>query len=375
MSGAPETAERAEVGVAEERSAPELVVVGEAAARPAGRDRGGAAIGGLKRLLPRALRRRLTPPLGHLRAQYEPRELRVPRSYLRETAPQPAPSISIAVPSLNYGQYLQATLDSVLDQRYPALELIVADGGSEDETLAMLEREGDRLAHVHGGPDSGQAEAINKGLNGSSGEILAWINADDLLLPGTLAHVARYFDRNPDVDLVYGNRVLIDELGRDVGVWVTPPHGPDSLRWFDFIPQETAFWRRELWERVGGIDTGFDYGFDWDLFLRFQEAGAKIRRLPRFLGAFRQHDDQKTRRNRDLAQVELESIRHAFHRRAVTIQEAKARSRKLLLRSAPHHVVHRLGRSLRPSVAINAAPSGNRHSNGNGSTGEHPGDR
>ena len=369
MSGAPETAQRPEIAARETgvAAAPTAAGAAQGGVAPDGVAPRGA-IDRLKRLLPRRLRRRLTPPLGHLRAQYEPRELRVPRSYLRETAPQPAPSISIVVPSLNYGHYLQATLDSVLDQRYPELELIVADGGSEDETLELLEREGDRLAHVHDGPDSGQAEAINKGLDGSSGEILAWINADDLLLPGALAHVARYFDRNPDVDLVYGNRVLIDERGRDVGVWVTPRHGLDSLRWFDFIPQETAFWRRGIWERVGGIDTGFDYGFDWDLFLRFHEAGATIRRLPRFLGAFRQHDDQKTRRNRDRAQAELESIRQDFHGRDVTLAEAKARARKLLIRSAPHHLAHRGGRLLRRSVRVEVA------SNGKGSNGAAPGD-
>jgi glycosyltransferase involved in cell wall biosynthesis len=369
MSGAPETAQRPAVATSEEPAAAAHAADGAAENGAAAGAASPGAIDRAKRVLPRGLRRRLTPPLGHLRAQYEPRELRVPRSYLRETAPQPAPPISIVVPSLNYGHYLQATLDSVLDQGYPELELIVADGGSEDQTLELLEREGDRLAHVHGGPDSGQAEAINKGLGGSSGEILAWINADDLLLPGTLAYVARYFERNPGVDLVYGNRVLIDEQGRDVGVWVTPRHGLDSLRWFDFIPQETAFWRRDIWERVGGIDTGFDYGFDWDLFLRFHEAGATIRRLPRFLGAFRQHDDQKTRRNRDRAQAELESIRQGFHGRDVTIEEAKTRSRRLLIRSAPHHVMHRCGRLVRRSVKVEVAP------NGNGSNGAPPGDR
>jgi glycosyltransferase involved in cell wall biosynthesis len=366
---APETARRPEIAPRETGIAAAPTAAGAAQSGPAPDAVAPGASNRVRRLLPRGLRRRLTPPLGHLRAQYEPRELRVPRSYLRETAPRPAPAISIVVPSLNYGHYLQATLDSLLDQRYPELELIVADGGSEDETLELLEREGDRLAHVHGGPDSGQAAAINKGLDGSSGEILAWINADDLLLPGALAHVARYFDRNPDVDLVYGNRVLIDERGRDVGVWVTPRHGLDSLRWFDFIPQETAFWRRDIWERVGGIDTSFDYGFDWDLFLRFHEAGAKIRRLPRFLGAFRQHDDQKTRRNRDHAQAELESIRRDFHGRDVTLAEAKARSRKLLVRSAPHHLAHRGGRLLRRSVRVGVTP------NGNGSNGAAPGDR
>ncbi len=323
---------------------------GPAPAMPAG------PIGALKRLVPHGIRQRLIPPLGHLRAQYGPRPLSAPRSYFRQSAPEPAPTISIVVPSLNTGLYLSATLDSILDQRYPALDLIVRDGGSDDNTPHILHRERERLAEVNAGPDEGQAEAINEGLNDAGGEILAWINADDMLLPGALARVSRYFVANPDVDVVYGNRVLLDEQGQDVGLWVTPPHSPDSLQWFDFIPQETVFWRRSIWERVGGIDSSYTYGFDWDLFLRFHAAEARIVRLPRFLGAFRQHEGQKTRRCYEDAQAELEAIRHRFHGRAVSIEEAQARSEKVLIRAAPHHIYQRLAWHSGRSVPVEAGP-------------------
>jgi len=312
----------------------------------------------LKRLAPRGLRQKVIPPLGHLRAQYEPRELRVPRSYTRDRAPEDAPRISVVVPSLNYAQYLSATLASILEQDYPELELIVCDGGSEDGTLEILRREQERLAEVHAGPDAGQAEAINRGLDDSSGEILAWVNADDLLLPGTLARVGRYFAEHPEVDMVYGNRVLIDEQGRDVGVWVTPAHSDDSLQWFDFIPQETAFWRRSIWETVGGIDCGFEYGFDWELFLRFQRAGARIERLPRFLGAFRQHEGQKTRVYQEQALAELEAIRQDFHGRPVGLAEAQARAERVLVKAGPHHLLRRTAWRRAPSVPVDAGPGG-----------------
>lgn len=316
----------------------------------------GGIVGTLKRLAPRGLRRRLIPPLGHLRAQYEPRQLRVPRGYVRERVPEGAPRISVVVPTLNYGRYLSATLASIHEQEYPDLELIVCDGGSEDETPAILHRERERIAEVHAGPDAGQAEAINRGLDSSTGEVLAWVNADDLLLPGTLACVGRYFAEHPEVDMVYGNRVLIDEQGRDVGVWVTPSHSDDSLQWFDFIPQETAFWRRSLWERVGGIDSRFEYGFDWELFLRFQRDGARIVRLSRFLGAFRQHEGQKTRVHQEEALAELESIREDFHGRHVSLAEAQARAERLLVRAAPHHVLRRLAFHRGRGVPVDAGP-------------------
>ena len=313
-------------------------------------------VGRVKRLVPAAVRHRAVPPLGHLRSQYDPRPLRVPASYARVVAPEPAPSISVVIPSLDYGRYLGATLNSLLEQEYPDLELIVADGGSTDGTSRVLQRHSDGIARVLGG-DEGQGDAINRGLADSSGEIMAWLNADDITLPGSLAFVARYFDRHPEVDVLYGNRVLLNDDGDDVGVWVTPRHCDDSIQWFDFIPQETVFWRRSIWERTGGIDTRFDYGFDWELFLRFQRAGATFARTPRFLGAFRQHDDQKTRTWHGDAQNELETIRCRHHERRVGLGEAQARAEKLLLKAGPHHLLRKTAwHAPRRSIEVDAAP-------------------
>lgn len=310
----------------------------------------------VKRLVPAGIRHRVVPPLGHLRSQYDARPLRVPRSYARVTAPTSAPRISVVVPSLDYGRYLGSTLSSLIDQDYPDLELIVCDGGSTDGTGIVLDRHVAEIATVLQ-DDQGQGDAINRGLDQASGEIMAWLNADDLSLPGTLAYVARYFERHPEIDVLYGNRVLIDDDGDDVGVWVTPPHSPDSIQWFDFLPQETVFWRRSIFEQAGGVDTRFDYGFDWEMFLRFQRAGAGFARAPRFLGAFRQHEDQKTRQFHAEAQDELEMIRRRHHGRHVSIGEAQARAEKMLLRAGPHHVFRKLAwRMPRRRLAVDAAP-------------------
>jgi GT2 family glycosyltransferase len=115
------------------------------------------------------------------------------------------------------------------------------------------------------------------------------------LLPGSLAYVARYFDEHPDVDVVYGHRVLIDGQGLEIGRWVLPPHDDRVITFADFIPQETMFWRRRAWDAAGGhIDESFRFAMDWDLILRFRSAGMRFVRLPRFLGAFRITDTQKT---------------------------------------------------------------------------------
>lgn len=242
----------------------------------------------LKRFQP--FRRRIFRLMHHA-----PRPLSLPRSYARFPAPHPAPSISIVTPSFNQGSVLESTIQSVLDQRYPALEYVVQDGGSTDESVAILERYGSRLAAWESAPDGGQASAINLGMRRMSGEIMAYLNSDDLLLPGSLAYVASYFQRHPEVDVVYGHRILIDERGCEIGRWVLPPHDDRAIAFADFIPQETMFWRRTAWEAAGGrIDESFRFAMDWDLILRFRAAGLRFRRLPRFLGAFRVWANQKS---------------------------------------------------------------------------------
>jgi carbamoyltransferase len=320
------------------------------APRPAGRatDKEGGRLaeppsshGPGRRAIGRLLPAWLKPRLGELRGQYSPRPLAVPAGYERARVPDPAPSISIVTPSLDHGAYIENTILSIVGQDYPRLEYVVMDGGSSDGTAEILERHRNRLHHFESGPDQGQASAINRGFGYTSGEIMGWLNSDDLLLPGSLAYVAGTFAKHPEIDLVYGHRVLIDEQGRDIGLWVTPPHTVDTLRWFDYLPQETVFWRRGLWERAGGIDESFGVAFDWDLFLRFQERGARIRRLSRFLGGFRLHPKQRTRVHHDAAQEELAAIRERWNGRHVELDEARSRVDRLRLRSLPYYAWHR----------------------------------
>jgi glycosyltransferase involved in cell wall biosynthesis len=229
--------------------------------------------------------------------QHPPRPLRVPSRYLKSRLPGEPPLISVVTPSYNQGEYLEQTIRSVLDQGYPRLEYIVCDGGSQDGSRAILDRYGQRLHYWTSGPDSGHADAINRGMACAGGEILAYLNSDDLLLPGSLAYLGSYFAHHPDVDVVYGHRVMIDRTGEEIGRWVLPRHDDDVLAWNDYVPQETLFWRRRIWEMCGGfVSDEFPFSLDWDLLLRFRRAGARFARVPRFIGAFRVHEAQKTTR-------------------------------------------------------------------------------
>src|SRR5205814_1141729 len=184
---------------------------------------------------------------------------------------------------------------SVVEQHYPKLEYIVQDAASTDDTLTILERYADSCAQIDSRSDKGFANGINMGFSHATGEILAYLNSDDVLLPGTLHSVAHYFASYPDVDVVYGHRVVIDEYDAEIGRWVLPAHDNQVLSWADYVPQETLFWRRRIWERIGSaIDESFRFAIDWDLLLRFRAAGACVVRLPRFLGGFRVHPHQKT---------------------------------------------------------------------------------
>lgn len=227
--------------------------------------------------------------------QYPPKTLRFVSAITSRTLPKDLPTISIVIPALNQAPYLDSAIRSVLEQGYPRTELVVADGGSTDGSKRILEKYSDQLTWWCCEQDSGQTSALNKGFSHTTGEIMAWLNADDLLLPGSLARIATFMDADKSVEAAYSHRICVDELGREIGRWILPPHDNRILKWSDFVPQETLFWRRALWEKVGGkLDESFDFAMDWELLLRFRKVGANIVRLPCFLGLFRIHSKQKT---------------------------------------------------------------------------------
>jgi len=282
------------------------------------------------------------PRIGRLR-QHEPKPLRVPARYLQASVPVRAPTITIVTPSYQQGGFLDRTIYSVVNQQYPGLEYIVQDGGSSDQTLEVLRRFDHVLTRWASEADSGQADAINRGFRETSGDVMAWLNSDDLLLPGSLAYVARFFVEHPEVDVVYGHRLMIDENDEQIGAWVLPRHDDLVLTLADYVPQETLFWRRRIWESVGSsVDTSFAYALDWDLLLRFHEAKAKMVRLPRFIGAFRIHDEQKTTVTHAIGEAECDLLRRRVHGRSVPNGEVFERLRPYLLRHMLAHARYRV---------------------------------
>jgi hypothetical protein len=221
------------------------------------------------------------------------------------------PRISIVVPSFNQGRFIGTTLQSIIDQQYPNLELIIVDGGSTDNTLSVIKQYEAYIAWWVSEPDSGQTAAINKGFMRSTGDIMAWINSDDLLATGALHQIADYFVKHPDTQAVYGDRILINEEGLEIWRWILPRHSSLILQWADFVPQETLYWTRNAWNLVGArLDETFCFAMDWDFLLRLSATQVNIEHLPVFLGLFRVHQNQKTSSQMaSLGQQEMQLIR------------------------------------------------------------------
>ena len=290
----------------------------------------------------KAIVRRITRPGLHRPRQYRPRKLVIPHSYHREQTQADPPSFAMVTPSYNQAQFIRATIDSVLAQRYPRLRYMVLDGNSSDETLSILSSYGDAFEWLSE-PDGGQADAINKGFARIHGDIMGWLNSDDLLLPGALAYVARFFALHPEVDLVYGHRIYIDAAGLETGRAVLPPHDQEMLSYFNYIHQESLFWRSRVWARIGPLDTSLQFAMDWDFALRSAAAGFTFRRLPRFLGCLRSYSQQKTVRLASLGQAEFGQLRSREFKRNVLINEVSRAIRPYRVRQIAWQWGYRMG--------------------------------
>ncbi|MCJ7735587.1 MAG: glycosyltransferase [Anaerolineales bacterium] len=204
------------------------------------------------------------------------------------------PLVSIVTPSFNQQQYLEQTIQSVLDQAYPALEYFVVDGGSKDGSIEIIKKYQDQLSGWISEPDQGQTDAINKGFARSQGEIMAWLNSDDIYLPGAIRSAVAFLQDNPEVGMVYGDTNLIDGTGRKIGDFNARQTSYQRLmRGGVYIPQPAAFWRRELWNKSGPLDPAYYFAMDYDLWVRFAKI-ARIQYTPQLWASFRIHGEGKT---------------------------------------------------------------------------------
>jgi glycosyltransferase involved in cell wall biosynthesis len=203
--------------------------------------------------------------------------------------------ITVVTPSFNQGRFIERTIQSVVNQKLDAeLEYIIVDGGSTDETLGILEKYKHRLFYISE-PDQGMADALNKGFARATGDVLAWLNSDDIYLPGTLQNITDHFTLYPEHQWVYGHCRMIDEEDREVRRWITKykllkskSFSYSRLLVENFISQPAVFFKRDLLAEAGPVDTDLPTAMDYDLWLRMgrlSEPGV----VQCFLAAFRVH--------------------------------------------------------------------------------------
>lgn len=206
------------------------------------------------------------------------------------------PKISIVTPSYNLGKYIQRAIDSVLTQDYDNFEYFIIDGGSTDGTVEVLKRYDDERLKWISEPDNGQTNAINKGLKLSSGDLFAWLNADDFYEDGVFEKVAHTFDHNQDAGVIYGNCFDVSETYEKIKLNI-PPETVDLKYMLDFgnvIYGPASFYNLELVKKVGLFDESIDYWMDYDMYLRLGKI-SRFYYLASDLSNFMIRDEQKSR--------------------------------------------------------------------------------
>jgi glycosyltransferase involved in cell wall biosynthesis len=205
------------------------------------------------------------------------------------------PLFSIITPSYNQAKYLRRTIESVLNQDIPGLEYIIMDGGSTDSSQEIIRAYEGQLSYWESVPDEGQTDAINKGFARAHGKYLAWLNSDDVYQPGALKEAADFLETHPDVGLVYGDCLFIDAQDRTIGQFPAAQTDYERLRrGYVHIPQQSSFFRADLWCKVGPLDPSFYFAMDYDLWVRLAKEAPLVYLPGRVWAAFRLHGDAKT---------------------------------------------------------------------------------
>lgn len=224
------------------------------------------------------------------------------------------PKISIITPSYNQDLYLEDTILSVLGQNYPNLEYIIIDGGSTDDSVSIIKKYEHQLAYWISEEDEGQSHAINKGFEKATGEILAWLNSDDLYMPNIFNYIANEILINGD-GVYFGNCIHFKEEDKVLTTFGSKVHEDkqnEKLQLFDYIIQPTSFWTRDVWIKNGILDQKLHYTFDWEWFLRAKKNDISFNEINKTIALYRIHQQHKTGTGGNARQMEIQEIYNRY---------------------------------------------------------------
>jgi glycosyltransferase involved in cell wall biosynthesis len=229
------------------------------------------------------------------------------------------PKISIVIPSYNQREFLARALDSLAHQAYPDLEVIVIDGGSADGTVELLKARSDVVSHWRSEADAGQTQALNKGFQMARGQIFGWLNCDERYRYGTLSLVGKTFSQSPELDIVFGHRMVIDQMGREIGRMKLPAIHPGAYALYasGLLYSDTTFWTSDLHRRTGELDelNCPRYAMDFDWFGRLGLNVKQWKRLNVYLSEFTEHEGRVSQRVQEMPEIAYQ-IRRKLQRLA-----------------------------------------------------------
>lgn len=207
------------------------------------------------------------------------------------------PKISIITPSFNQGEYLEQTILTVLNQNYPNLEYIIIDGGSADNSVDIIKKYEEQISYWVSEPDEGQTHAINKGFKKATGDLVAWMNSDDVYFENAFEHVSQAYNQtNGSFDVYFGDKANINQEGRFIREYLYPPFSGWGIKYTTNmnISNQSAFWKRELFDKVGLLNEDIQFAMDYEYFLRLYMQDATFYKIPEVLGALRMYSDNKS---------------------------------------------------------------------------------
>ncbi len=230
--------------------------------------------------------------------------------------------ITVVTPSYNQGQYIKTTIESVLNQNYRNVEYLVMDGGSSDNTIEILKSYDDERLQWVSEPDNGQSDAINKGMRQATGDILAYLNSDDVYEPSAFSHVVEHFEQHPETDILYGHCYTIDSRGNRVepSDYARPISTKQWMTMRLRFPQQGVFWRHKAVDEIGFFNEDLHYRMDFDYWVRMVIAGYQFAPIDKFLASFRLHDTSKTVSQADLFWKDWETIINNVYQRGRLLQ-------------------------------------------------------